>query len=78
MQPMPCAAARRKSSLELPRSHLVVPEVVPEPYRSSVSAQSLGCAGEGPNGRGLVVLDVEEAVQLGDLEQVANPLADVH
>jgi hypothetical protein len=74
MQPPPCAAARRKSNLELPRSHLVVPE----PYRSSVSAQSLGCAGEGRNGRGLVVLDVEEAVQLGDLEQVADPLAEVH
>jgi len=33
---------------------------------------------EGPNGCGLVVLDVEEAVQLGDLEQVADPLAEVH
>ena len=33
---------------------------------------------EGRNGRGLVVLDVEEAVQLGDLEQVVDPLAEVH
>jgi hypothetical protein len=39
---------------------------------------SLGCVGEGRNGRGLVVLDVEEAVHLGDLEQVADPLAEVH
>jgi len=33
---------------------------------------------EGRNGCGLVVLDVEEAVQLGDLEQVADPLAEIH
>jgi hypothetical protein len=33
---------------------------------------------EGPNGCGLVVLDVEEAVHLGDLEQVVDPLAEVH
>jgi hypothetical protein len=33
---------------------------------------------EGRNGRGLVVLDIEEAVQLGDLEQVADPPAEVH
>jgi hypothetical protein len=29
---------------------------------------------KGPNGCGLVVLDVEEAVHLGDLEQVVDPL----
>ena len=33
---------------------------------------------EGPNGCGLVVLDVEDAVHLGDLEQVADSLAEVH
>ena len=33
---------------------------------------------EGPNGCGLVVLDVEEVVHLGDLEQVVDPLAEVH
>ena len=33
---------------------------------------------ERPNGCGLVVLDVEEAVHLGDLEQVVDPLAEVH
>jgi hypothetical protein len=33
---------------------------------------------EGSNGRGLVVLDIEEAVQFGDLEQIADPLGDVH
>ena len=33
---------------------------------------------EGRNGRGLVVLDVEKAVQFGDLEQVADPFGDVH
>lgn len=33
---------------------------------------------EGPNGCGLVVLDIEEAVHLGDLEQVVGPLAEVH
>jgi hypothetical protein len=43
-----------------------------------VSPQSLSCAGEGRNGRGLVVLDVEEAVHLGDLEQVADPPVEVH
>jgi hypothetical protein len=32
----------------------------------------------GRNGCGLVVLDVEEAVQLGDMEQVADPLAEIH
>ena len=34
------------------------------------SPQSLGCAGEGRNGRGLIVPDVEEVVHFGDLEQV--------
>jgi hypothetical protein len=33
---------------------------------------------EGRNGRGLVVLDVEKAVQFGDLKQVADPFGDVH
>lgn len=33
---------------------------------------------EGRNGRGLIVLDVEETVQFGDLEQVTNPFAHVH
>ena len=33
---------------------------------------------EGRNGRGLVVLDVEEAVQLGDIEQVTDPLAEAY
>lgn len=40
--------------------------------------KALGCAEEGRNGCGLVVLDVEEAVHFGDPEQVADPLAEVH
>ena len=34
-------------------------------------------SGEGADGRGLVVLDVEDGVELGDLEQVVDLLGEV-